>query len=516
MEERVSRFAAEDGFSVHAITQSTQIREFLKSKNYSLPKNPSGTMMLIKKYHTEIIDRKKHEVEVALQNNKRFAITLDEYTGLNEKRYLNVNLHYEDKLINLGLSRMIGSHDTYQTLNLLEQRLDLFGVSLKSHVVAMTTDGASIMKKLGMLSRSQSQLCFAHGINLCFQDVVYNKLIVQNVEDSEDEESENESVPHFAQSFIQPIIKARKMIKLFRKSPVKNDVLMKYSRAEFQKELHLILDVKTRWNSMLLMIQRYLKMRKSISFALIDLNIRDTVTDEDCSILRELAEALEPLRLGSEKICRKDATLLTAEVTFTFILNELNRQNNSVSRLLEKQFKLRYQQRKNNTLVALLKYLQNPSSIMNHQTSKSECIQLAESLHERLFSSNQHNFSYEDGNESESPEKEMAMAERLKHALDKGNKEQPKKLQCGIPLVSYMKREFIYYENSCERTTVLENLYCALKNIKPSSVDSERAFSITSMFLTKFRCRLSDDSIDALTFLRQHFIEEKYDKCSLT
>ena len=207
------------------------------------------------------------------------------------------------------------------------------------------------------------------------------------------------------------------------------------------------------------------------------------------------------------------------------MFNELNRQKSLVSMRLEEQLQLRYEQRRNDTLVDLLKYLHNPTSIRNNsnsilQTNKEECIKLAESLHERLFCLGTNPFENQDSDSNESvvsqnSENQTTRAQRLKRAIEKENNAHPKKVVSSIPpLVSDMKREFIYFANRGERTTRLEQLYCALKNIKPSSVDSERAFSITGMFLTKFRCRLSDDSIDALTFLRQHFIEDKHDNSS--
>lgn len=51
----------------------------------------------------------------------------------------------------------------------------------------------------------------------------------------------------------------------------------------------------------------------------------------------------------------------------------------------------------------------------------------------------------------------------------------------------------------------LENLYQILLTIKPTSVDAERAFSNAGLICTKVRSRLSDECMDALSFLRSHF-----------
>ena len=48
----------------------------------------------------------------------------------------------------------------------------------------------------------------------------------------------------------------------------------------------------------------------------------------------------------------------------------------------------------------------------------------------------------------------------------------------------------------------LRKLFEALKTIPPSSIESERTFSVTGFYITKFRCSLGDQSINALVFLK--------------
>lgn len=45
--ERLARFAAIDGFSINAITESDQIRELLRDKGFTLPKSKTDVMNLI-------------------------------------------------------------------------------------------------------------------------------------------------------------------------------------------------------------------------------------------------------------------------------------------------------------------------------------------------------------------------------------------------------------------------------------------------------------------------------------
>ena len=55
---------------------------------------------------------------------------------------------------------------------------------------------------------------------------------------------------------VGPLInKVRKIKLMFRKSPTKNDILQQYIKTEFGKYIVLLKDYKTRWSSLLLMLE---------------------------------------------------------------------------------------------------------------------------------------------------------------------------------------------------------------------------------------------------------------------
>lgn len=63
--------------------------------------------------------------------------------------------------------------------------------------------------------------------------------------------------------------KVRKICRTFRKSPKKNDYLQDFVMdINNGQRLNLILDVKTRWNSLLHMLERFLKLKDCIPSAL--------------------------------------------------------------------------------------------------------------------------------------------------------------------------------------------------------------------------------------------------------
>ena len=55
---------------------------------------------------------------------------------------------------------------------------------------------------------------------------------------------------------------------------------------------------------------------------------------------------------------------------------------------------------------------------------------------------------------------------------------------------------------------LLNKLFIALQSIPPTSVESERAFSITGQFATKLRTKLADNTLDSLVFLKASYKKE--------
>ena len=66
------------------------------------------------------------------------------------------------------------------------------------------------------------------------------------------------------------------------------------------------------------MIERFILLKKCISKALLDLSIEHDrpVSAAEFLFLNELKCALEPMKLTVEVLCRKNATLLTADGIF--------------------------------------------------------------------------------------------------------------------------------------------------------------------------------------------------------
>ena len=62
-----------------------------------------------------------------------------------------------------------------------------------------------------------------------------------------------------------------------------------------------------------------------------------------------------------------------------------------------------------------------------------------------------------------------------------------------------------FFENGTDRGFHLQLAYDMLMTIPPTSVESERTFSIAGILCSKIRSSLSDDTLDQLIFLRNFF-----------
>ena len=95
--------------------------------------------------------------------------------SIRTRRCLNINLLLSTKFWNLGMTQITGSLHAEKIVDLVENKLSDFNLTMKRHIIASVTDGASVMKRFGRLSGIEHQLCYAHGLHLAVCDVLYKK-----------------------------------------------------------------------------------------------------------------------------------------------------------------------------------------------------------------------------------------------------------------------------------------------------------------------------------------------------
>lgn len=357
----ISKMCCLDGIPFYTFEKSEELRLAIKSRGFKdeLPKSRTAIKNMVTGYAKHVRQKQIDDINRLKDSGSRFSLIFDEWTSTSNRRYMNMILTSQEKLFNLGLIRLKGSITSVRSVEIIEQKLVTYKLNLKRDIISIITDGTSVMTKIGTLIASYQQLCLAHGVQLAVTDVLYSKTAaacpelalgsnnsaagaqveneMENPVDStincdsgsEDEQEEDTDEPNeenyieFAEpegigavdvdhSVISPLIqKVRRIVKLFRKSPLKDEVLQKYVKADHGKELKLLLDSKTRWSSLFIMLERFVKLRNGILKSLIDVKANIIMEEWEFDRINDLVKALEALKISVEALCREDATLLT-------------------------------------------------------------------------------------------------------------------------------------------------------------------------------------------------------------
>lgn len=474
--------------------------------------------------------------------NGKMSLTLDEWTSARNRRYLNVNVHSHGKSRSLGLCRVVGSCNAERFVSILDDKLKEYEIFLHTDIAGITTDGASVMKKFGDLLPIESQLCYAHGIHLAVCDVLYKThdlplasfTIVEGSGDVEDEEFDEVFTVNEDYDELQVVVKefsnlaklldaVRKVVKLFRKSPTKmEDHFVKHLREEgMNPDLSLLLDCPTRWNSMLTMVERFLKVQLPIEKSFISIKAKERLTFEDWFLLSNIAGCLRPVAIGLTRLCARDANLLTADTVLTATLNRLEKGQDPFSKAVVNALVTRINQRR--TIFSdVLQYLDNRSTTVVYSRlkryAKGDITNVLIKLAKRLSGDSpsiSNNSQSEDliimDDETESDDDEGRELDDFAEEVDRllsAQTNTAKNVKTGSENVSIeekMNRELEFFEDTGHRGDLLELSYRALQTIAATSAEAERNFSIAGRRCNHLRTSLSDASLDALVFLHGFF-----------
>ena len=74
----------------------------------------------------------------------------------------------------------------------MEEKLEKHELNLYTDIVAIITNGASVVIKVGRIINIEQQLCFAHDVQLGVIEALYKKFVVETAQQY-DEKDENDS-----------------------------------------------------------------------------------------------------------------------------------------------------------------------------------------------------------------------------------------------------------------------------------------------------------------------------------
>ena len=394
-----------------------------------------------------------------------------------------------------------------------------------------------MMKKLGKFIPALHQLCYAHGLQLVIHDLFYEKQTRYTEEESDclsetdqceeeifdeiEEDSDGlsmviatgtqqEDSPMLKHDIYGIVNRVRKIVKFFKRSPLKNEILQNYAKEKHPNGLQLILDCKTRWSSLLYMLERFVKLKIPVQKALLDLNADTQINDADFTKISHVIQALDPIKIAVEALCRRDANFISAEATIKFLLDEVQNyppseyNNGIIEAIDQRSIQERYIQAS-----VIIAYLHNPLAKLERKSVVKEfCTNLLSRLnkpentegieiHEDIPSSNSVVSNVE-------MRESLTVAVKLQLAIDASLKK-PQDIQpSDESLSSSLKYELNIAEQTGKRGVLLEKVYQMLLTVPPTSVESERIFSSCAYLCNRFRSSLSDRSLNTLCFIRNN------------
>ena len=187
-----AELAAKDRFSFNQISSSKFIRSAMQQKFNVAHTSHTTIRAKVKDFWIEAKKETLLELKKKKEDGERFALTFDEWTGGN-KRYLTVNVHFSGAgFINLGMIRVWSSQNAETLLGLVTKRMLEYELTWDD-IVAITTDGASIMLKLGRLAPCDHIVCLSHTLHLVVGDILYEKK-KKKKKNTDVEESDNAAI----------------------------------------------------------------------------------------------------------------------------------------------------------------------------------------------------------------------------------------------------------------------------------------------------------------------------------
>lgn len=167
----------------------------------------------------------------------------------------------------------------------MTSELNRWGILNK--VTAIVSDSGANIKSAIRLMNIQHIPCTAHKLNLVVQKALYF-----NEDDSVgDESNELDSVK------IKLILKkCRVIVGFFKRSEVGNRILgEKQRQLGFTQLLKLKQDVRTRWNSTLIMLERLVKLKEPLTVTMISVKeAPSNLTPEEWVIIEDIVPLLRP------------------------------------------------------------------------------------------------------------------------------------------------------------------------------------------------------------------------------
>ncbi|XP_034051117.1 zinc finger BED domain-containing protein 1-like [Thalassophryne amazonica] len=234
------------GLHPFSTVEEPAFREMTKKlcPRYNLPSRDTLSNQLIPAWYNV----EKENLLEDLKDVKKAAITADGWTSLNQDHYLTVTLHYIKDGVVKG--KVLQTKAVYQAqtgaavAEEIGNILDHFKV--RDKVVAATVDNAGNMDVALKRLNVQKIGCFAHTLNLAAQKI------------------------QKCQTVSNWVARVRAVVVWMKSSHMAKVVLREKQKLLNKPQHMLLLDVRTQWNSLYLMVERFSEQFPAIQAASMD------------------------------------------------------------------------------------------------------------------------------------------------------------------------------------------------------------------------------------------------------
>ena len=132
----------------------------------------------------------------------------------------------------------------------------------------------------------------------------------------------------------------------------------------------LIRDCRIKWSSMVGSVKSVLDIKEVLEDFLHFTTLKFSA--EEWKLLEEIYGALMPIKDVLDVICRRDADLLEAEIAISELFKILESLGTPLAQKLLKSIKSEVEKRWNTKLVGLLKYLNDPSELLEMEEAEKQ------------------------------------------------------------------------------------------------------------------------------------------------
>jgi hypothetical protein len=282
----------------------------------------------VKRDIMSMFDAEKARVRALLQEVPgKLSFAVDAWTSPNMKPFLGITAHWTDEdwclqEVLLDLVPLTGPHSGENLCTAFVDTCSDFGILTK--LLAVTTDNATNndtfleglseackARGIGFTDADNHVRCLAHVINLAVQAFLATlKVEALNTEDDYLELGDPDASP------MHCIPKLRKLVVKIRSSPQRREMLALQCGAPGSASKELIVDVRTRWNSTFLMLQRALELRGPLgNVAMLDRDLRAyQLTDEEWSMLETVSNPLKMFKRATDCLSGSTYPTLNAAI----------------------------------------------------------------------------------------------------------------------------------------------------------------------------------------------------------